>query len=126
MLKIRLHHITLSGLLLGSLWTGVGYLVNHDRQREEIQRSSEKMKASFCSIDPWLMRASFFERIDCGIRGDCVNCHTTRDKIFTVDCGNRLGFDFGELLRAGFLSIARPKIVISWGYRQLPSPCCSC
>lgn len=101
MISFKIRHLTLKGMLLGSLWFGVGYLADHEKETEKLKDYSENIVESIKKLDPFLLASSFSYRLGCGTRGDCLKCQNTSDRIFTVDCGLPVPFNFKDILRGG-------------------------
>ena len=89
-------HITLAGLIIGSIWIGVGYLVDRDAARAKLDNSAERMKESVRAIDPWLMKNSFMDRVSCAALGNCEVCQTVSQRLVTINCGRHLLFLFSN------------------------------
>lgn len=101
MLHLKFGHITLPGILLGLIWIGFGYAVDHEKENERLREYNHRIKTAVESIDPFRLSSEFFYRVNCGISGDCLDCPTSSGRILKIDCGRPEPFNFKNVLRNG-------------------------
>jgi len=110
MTHLKFGHITLSGILVGLVWMGVGFVVDHEKEQERLREYNRRIRTAVESIDPFHLSSEFSYRVNCGITGECLDCPTSSTRILKIDCGRPEPFNFKDLLQNGVpAQTERPK-----------------
>ena len=110
--------LTLAGVFLGLVWLGIVSLLHSDSEAARLQRYTGNIARSLDGIDPHATWQSFAARVECGSDGACDGCHTTRERIFKVECGSRLPREISAIVLPGLES---PKKRVDLGVLSAPA-----